>query len=197
MLGFRRRSYSLAAFVFVIASISGLAQMRQTTPATWKSAPVFDRGNVLFRPEGYRNWILVAPSAQRQSSDGGTSAIATPTYRVYINSLGYREYKKTGRFPDGTMMVWESVAREPATGLRPHRQSGPLVSVKDSSRFGGAWGFFDFTGLGGAYMPSATVLPESSGCQGCHRREAETDHVFTQSYPVMQSAHRARGSTYG
>jgi Cytochrome P460 len=198
MLGFWRRSYSLAAFaVFMIISISGLAQMRQTTPTTWRSAAVFDRGNMLFRPEGYRNWTLVAPSSRHQSSDVGTGATSTPSYRVYINPLGYREYEKTGRFPDGTLLVWEAVTREPDTAPRPHQQSSLLVSVKDGSRFGGGWGFFDFTGLGGAVIPKAQVLPESSGCQRCHRREAETDHVFTQFYPVLQSARRARGATYG
>jgi hypothetical protein len=201
MLGFWQRSYSLAAFaVFAIISISGLAQMRQTTPATWRSAAVFDRGNMLLRPEGYRDWTLVAPSSPRQSSDVGTGAISTPTYRVYINPLGYREYEKTGRFPDGTLMVWESVTREPDAarrGPQAHQQSGLLVSVKDSSRFEGGWGFFDFTGLGAAVMSRAQVLPESSGCRRCHRREAETDHVFTQFYPVLHSARRARDATYG
>ena len=139
MLGFWRRSYSLAAFaVFIIISISGLAQMRQTTPATWRSAAVFDRGNMLFRPEGYRNWAPVAPSSLHQSSDVGTGATSTPAYRVYINPLGYREDEKTGSFPDGTLLVWEAVTREPDTAPRPHQQSSLLVSVKDGSRFGEA-----------------------------------------------------------
>jgi hypothetical protein len=32
------------------------------------------------------------------------------------------------------------------------------------------------------------ALPESSGCRACHRQDAETDHVFTQFYPVLRSA---------
>jgi hypothetical protein len=198
MVGLRRRSYSLAAAaVLVLASISGLAQMRQTTPAMSKAAPVFDRGNVLVLPADYRNWTFVAPLSLRQSGDVGPGAIGAPGYRVYINPLGYREYEMAGRFPDGTTMVWESVTSEPGAGVRPHEQSGPLVSVKDSSRFEGGWGFFDFTGLGAAATPKAQLLPESSGCRGCHRRKAETDHVFTQFYPVLQSARRARSTTYG
>ena len=78
MLGFWRRSYSLAAFaVFVVISISGLAQMRQTTPATWRSAAVFDRGNMLLRPEDYRNWTSWHRRLRTNLATPGTGATST------------------------------------------------------------------------------------------------------------------------
>jgi hypothetical protein len=140
----------------------------------------------LVRPEGYRDWILVAPAA---------TATRTPSHsvsinRVYINPLGYREYEKTGRFPDGTQMVWRPVTGERAPMRHAHKDAALLVSVKDSTRFEGGWGFFDFTALDGTVMARAQALPESSGCGTCHRQDAETDHVFTQFYPVLQSARR-------
>jgi hypothetical protein len=61
------------------------------------------------------------------------------------------------------------------------------VSVKDSSRFDGGWGFYDFTQPGGQPRPEAAVLPQSAGCLSCHRDEAETDHVFTQFYPALRA----------
>jgi hypothetical protein len=192
MLGFGLRSYAFAAVgLLAIVSVSVLAHMRQTTPAT--SAAVFERGNTLVRPEGYRDWILVAPSSMPIRSGIGSAASAThtPTHRVYINPVGYREYEKTGRFPEGTLMIWEPVRGGPDMAPHPHNESALLVSVKDSTRFDGGWGFFNFTGIDGSVSARAQALPESNGCGTCHRQDAETDHVFTQFYPVFQSARRA------
>jgi hypothetical protein len=194
MLGFGRRSYAFAAVALVaIVSVSVLAQMQQTTPATRVSAAVFEGGNTLLRPEGYRDWILVASSSttHRSGVDPATTAIDTPAHKVYINPLGYRGYEKTGRFPEGTLMIWESVSRGPDTAPGPHKESRFLASVKDSTRFDEGWGFFDFTGVDGRVTARAQALPESRGCGTCHRRDAETDHVFTQFYPVLESARRA------
>jgi Cytochrome P460/Putative zinc-finger len=195
MLGFRRRSYALAAFALLaIVSVSVLAQMRHTAPTTQQAAAVFEGGDTLFRPEGYRDWIMVGPSATAHRSGvnhGAASTTGTAIPSVYIDPSGYREYAKTGSFPEGTVMVWESVSREPETADRPHKESPVLLaSVKDSTRFDGGWGFFDFTGLEGSTTSKAQAS-ESSGCRACHRRDAETDQVFTQFYPVLQSARRA------
>jgi hypothetical protein len=193
MLGFGLRSYAFAAVALLgIVSVSVLAQMRHTTPAMRASAAVFERGNALLRPEGYRDWILVAPSSMphRSGVDPAASALRTPTHRVYINPVGYREYEETGRFPEGTLMIWESVRGGPDTAPHPHKESALLASVKDSARFDGGWGFFDFTGLDGTVTARAQAVPESSGCGTCHRQDAETDHVFTQFYPVLQSGRR-------
>jgi hypothetical protein len=193
MLGFGLRSYALAAVALVgMVSVSVLAQMRQTAPAMSASAAVFERGNTLLRPEGYRDWILVAPftTSHRSGVDPDTRAVRTSSHRVYINPAGYREYEKTGKFPEGTLMIWESVRGGPDT-LHPHKESALLASVKDSTRFDGGWGFFDFTALDGAVTARAQAVPESRGCRTCHRQHAETEHVFTQFYPVLQSAGRA------
>jgi len=189
MLGFGLRSYACAVVgLLAIVSVSVLAHMRQTTPAT--SAAVFERGNTLVRPEGYRDWILVAPSSMPIRSGIGSAASAThtPTHRVYINPVGYREYEQTGRFSEGTLMIWESVSGGPDMAPHPHNESALLASVKDSTRFDGGWGFFNFTGIDGTVSARAQALPESSGCGTCHRQDAETDHVFTQFYPVLRSA---------
>jgi hypothetical protein len=99
-------------------------------------------------------------------------------------------YAKTGEFPEGTLMVWEARAELD----RPSRAGKPapvlLVSVKDSARFAEGWGFFDFTAPNGEVLSKAEAVPDSSGCRTCHQREAATDHVFTQFYPALQSAHR-------
>jgi hypothetical protein len=184
VLGSRPRSYALAAFALVsIVSVSVLAQMRHVIPGTAHSAAVFQGQNTLLRPEGYRDWILVG------RVDGPSG------HNVYMNPSGYHEYVKTGTFPEGTVLVWESVSANPAWMDHPHQKSSVLLaSVKDSTRFDGGWGFFDFTGFEGMVASEAQTLPESSGCRACHRQDAETDHVFTQFYPVLRAVARGRAT---
>jgi cytochrome P460 len=190
MLGFRRRPYALAAFaLFGVVSVSVLAQIRHSTPDAKQSTAVFEGRDTLLKPVGYRDWILVDQSAAANRAAEDHSTADAASHRVYINPASYREYAKTGRFPDGTLMVWESVNRDLETSDRPHKESSVLLaSVKDETRFDGGWGFFDFTALDGTVMSKAEALPESSGCRACHRQHGETDHVFTQFYPILRSA---------
>ena len=103
MLGVRWRAYAVAAFALLaIVSASMVAQMRHIAPDAAQSAAVFEDGTTLWRPEGYRDWILVGPSASpERSAVNHTRASASPAApaKVYINPAGYREYAKTGRFP--------------------------------------------------------------------------------------------------
>jgi hypothetical protein len=193
-LGSRRHSYAVAVFALIgIVSASLLAQMRHTMPDPIPPMAVFEGRDTLLRPEGYRDWIRVGPSDWSARSGGDHPAESlTATHSVYIDPSGYREYAKTGRFSEGTLLIWESLSRRSESTDHPHQGSALLLaSVKDSTRFNGGWGFFDFTGLEGAVTSRARALPESSGCGTCHRRDAETDHVFTQFYPVLHSARRA------
>ena len=172
-----RPSFGMAALLLLgILSVSMLAQMRPVTTAGVLSA------DTLLRPEGYRGWILVSGVGPVSLPDTGSTAAD----RVYINPSSYREYSKTGRFPDGTVLVWEPASpQQPRAGGGPHGTSSTfLVSVKDSAKFEGGWGFYDFSGA-----RTARALPESSGCRTCHRQSAANDHVFTRFSPGLLSLH--------
>ena len=97
---------------------------------------------------------------------------------VYVDPAGYRGYQQTGTFPEGTLMIWESARGRPDTAPSPHKDSALLASVRDSTRFAGGWGFFDFTALDGTVTARAQAVPESSGCGSCHRQDAATDHLL-------------------
>lgn len=166
MLGFRGQRYALAGFAIVaVVSASLLGQMRHSWQELNTTAAVFIGKDTLVCPAGYRQWIFAG------SSDGCDSR-----HNVYINPAAYREYVSTGKFPDGTVMVSEAAGSESAL----------QVSVKDSSRFDGGWGYFNFTDAQGKLK--AKALPEESGCRSCHQERAETDHVFTQYYPLLRLA---------
>jgi hypothetical protein len=132
-----RPSYGLAALLLLgMVSVTVLAQIRPSAHDTFPW------------PEGYRQWTQL-PSADR----------------VYINPPSYREYTKTGIFPEGTVFVWEAGPQREGA----HADASTLVSFKDAKVEGG-WAFFDFSGVGGAAPTKARALPESRGCRTCHRQ---------------------------
>jgi hypothetical protein len=106
----------------------------------------------LLLPEGYRHWTSVGD-------------------RVYVDPSSYQEFEKTGVFPEGTVLVWDAGSAGSVSRGNPHPTSSTLlVSIKDSSKFVGGWGFFDFSGGGRPPSAKAHVLPESKGCRSCHRQ---------------------------
>ncbi len=163
MLGLRSQRYAIAGFAFLaVVSVSLLGQIRYTQ----KIGPaVFVGKNTMLLPNGYREWVFVG------------------SRNVYINPAAYSEYMHSGKFPDGTVMVLEKSSAE--TKGDPHF-TGVEVSVKDSSRFDGGWGFYNFTDDNGKLKPQADELPQTARCLSCHRDKAATDHVFTQFYPVLK-----------
>jgi hypothetical protein len=178
-----------------IVSASVLAQMRQAPASDVKnSTAVFEATDPLLRPDDYREWILVSDDSERRPVEGeGVRVELTPARRVYINPEGYRAYMKTGVFSEGTVMIWESVRADADATRHPHPQSPALLaSVKDSTRFDGGWGFFDFTGQDGRVISKAQPNAESSRCRTCHLEEAETDSVFTQFYSALRSARQGQ-----
>jgi hypothetical protein len=115
-------------------------------------------------------------------------------HNVYITPNAYREFAKTGKFPEGTMLAMEMASadtkREPGLqGSYEKEFIGLEVSVKDSSRFESGWAYFNFSnGMGSSYKDKAEPFPTSAGCVACHKQNAETDNVFTQFYPVLRAA---------
>jgi hypothetical protein len=115
-------------------------------------------------------------------------------HNVYIKPEAYREFSKTGKFPEGTVLAMEMVSKE--TKKEPALQGsfesdflGLEIAVKDSARFQGGWAYYNFSnGMSASYRAKADPFPVSAGCVACHKQHAETDNVFTQFYPVLRAA---------
>jgi len=172
------------------------AQSRKPQPkATEKPAAVFEGQDTLLRPEGYREWVFVGSSTGLNYSPNpapSSSTSDTDFKNVYINPSSYREFIKTGKFPEGTVMVLEiaQAANKNEPGLQgafASRYVALEASVKDSKRFPGGWAYYGFTDRDGNLRAKAQPFPEAS-CLSCHQQKAATDRVFTQFYPVLNSA---------
>jgi len=175
-------------FAFIIAlSIASLGA-QQTT------GPVFEGKNTLLRPVNYREWVFVGSSrGLSYAANPDAGPMGEMYHNVYIKPEAYREFAKTGQFPEGTMLAMELVSsdtkKEP--GLQGSYEKdflGLEVSVKDSRRFEDGWAYFNFSnGRGSSYKDKAEPFPASAGCVSCHKQNAQTDNVFTQFYPVLRA----------
>jgi hypothetical protein len=160
-----------------------------------KPAAIFEGQDTMLRPEGYREWVFVGSSTglNYMSNPAPSSANSRADFKnVYINPTAYREFTRTGNFPEGTVMVLEiaSAAEKNEPGLQGSYGSQYVAleaSVKDSKRFPGGWTYFGFTGMDGKALAKANPFPDGS-CLSCHQKKAATDHVFTQFYPVLNAA---------
>jgi len=142
-LGLRNPRYAAVAFTVVaVVSVSLLGQMRHSALNGNRAAAAFGAENVLFCPADYREWVLFG-SCQGQQ-------------KVYINPAAYQEYTHAGTFPEDTVMV-----REASSGLE--------VIVKDSNRFEGRWGYYEFEENGGKLSRIAQASTQTAACIGCHR----------------------------
>jgi len=154
---------------------------------------VFEGKNTLIRPQGYREWIFVGSSlGLSYAQDPSQSRSPQLYHNVYMIPWAFREFSKTGKFPEGTMMVLELASAENKSepGLQGSYQkeyTGLEVSVKDSARFDGGWGYFNFTERPSGLKANAEPFPKNN-CWSCHDQKAATDHVFTQFYPVLRAA---------
>ena len=108
---------------------------------------------------------------------------------VFVNPSSYREFVKTGTWPDGTALVLENRGAvhggEHQASINKHglTQTNELmgleVHVKDASLPGG-WGFYAFDN-----EKSAKIIPQAASCYSCHQQHAAVDTTFVQFYPTL------------
>jgi hypothetical protein len=184
----KKVAFGITLIVFAVIAVA--AQQNQR-PA----APAFEANNTFLRPIDYREWIFVGSSRGLSYVQGTSGDNRNEMYHnVYIKPESYREFAKTGKFPEGTVLAMEMASsdskKEPSLqGTFEGEFIGLEVAVKDSKRFEAGWAYFNFSnGVGAAYKDKAQPFPTSAGCVACHKQNGATDNVFTQFYPVLRAA---------
>ena len=99
--------FALSFFVATIAT-AFTTQAEDSSPKTTAAAQWNDKDELL-QPVNYREWIFVGtPLTPNDMNDG--KAAFPEFHNVYIDPTSWAEYKKTGKFPEGTVMVKELVS---------------------------------------------------------------------------------------
>ncbi len=129
-------------------------------------------------PQGYRDWThvtssVIGPQSPAYEKSGGL-------HHFYANEKALEGYR-TGKFPDGSVLVDERNKAEETNGIaKTGDRLGVAVMVKDSQRYAetGGWGFEVFRGDN---SPNGVLNAQGRmGCFTCHERQKEQDLVFTK-----------------
>jgi hypothetical protein len=171
----RRPRYAVLCLMLVaIVSATVFLQLRPASANRDGTLALMTNSDTLRLSDSFREWVVIGTSTQ--FSHSGTAGLQN----VYMNPEAYQAYQRTGKFPEGTVLVLES----PAASSKGGKPS--LVASVKNPRLAGGWGYFQFTDTDQKTM-DAQALPETAGCLACHRDKGATDHVFTQFYPVLRS----------
>jgi cytochrome P460 len=159
--------------------------------AEWSTAPdsepAFTADGKLKYPEKYREWIYLSSGLDMSYSarDAG-SPDHSMFDNVFVEPSAYREFARTGTWPDGTQLALEVRAASGKGSINEHGkfQTDEVmrmeVHVKDLKRFQGGWAFFGFRDTGAARM-----IPTTEDCYSCHQQHAALDTTFVQFYPTL------------
>ena len=158
--------------------------------------PEYTESGDLILPKNFNEWVYVGSPLTPNALNGG-KANFPEFHNVYIEPGSYEIFKKTGQFPEGTILFKELQLTLPAEnpdgsrtepsgrGFFPGKLNGADVTVKDTKRYAesGGWGYYNFN----HHEPKAAtakLLPKSE-CAYCHIASAKKDDVWTQFYPLL------------
>jgi hypothetical protein len=197
------RRYVGTALVIAVLIGAGAAMFysRPSPPQARQSGAVFNPDGKMKLPTGYREWVFLGAPLTPNALNGGKTAFPE-FHNVYVEQKNFDAYQKSGKFPEGTVLVKELVLLQKPTYPDGSQQApsgrgyfegdfnGMDVSVKDSKRFAGTngWGYFTF---GHHALPYAQTATEGSReeCAGCHiANVAQTDMTYVQFYPILRGS---------
>jgi hypothetical protein len=195
-----RLSARAAAVVIVSSAVAVIAVFgspkHSNAQTSKRYLPEYTADGLLILPKNFHEWVYLGSPLTPNALNGGNAGF--PEYHnVYIEPGSYELYKKTGEFPEGTILFKElqlTLPGENADGSRtepsgrgyfPGKFNGADVTVKDSKRFAesNGWGYFNFNHHE-PKAPTATVKSKSE-CAFCHIASAKKDEVWTQFYPLL------------
>lgn len=182
----------------IIVLLAGVVAMALAIPVEAAQAAKYASSGELMMPKNYRQWVFIGAPVTPNEMNNGKAAFPE-FHHVYIDPASFATYKKTGKFPNGTVIVKELAgvgAKSSASGngYFPGDFIGIAATVKDAKRFAkepGNWAYFSFMGDDGKAMASAKAQA-AAACNACHQKNAAEDWVFTQHYPVLRAAKPAK-----
>lgn len=191
-----KRVMTALGISFVLAGSVALSSGEPESPF---SPHVDAKGNISF-PSGIRSegvhlgtWIVTSTAAAGPAP--AETSPGTGIHTVYTRPDALNAHAKTGKWPDGAMLImevrriqWDDLPTgHVMTGGEPVRW---LVMIRDAKgRFPGNphWG----DGWGWALFkpddPGKNVSSNySNDCRGCHETAKDTEWVFTRGYPAVR-----------
>ena len=180
-----------------VVLIAGATFANPDVSQTYKTL-VDGRGNISLPIEFRRSWSFLGTwsiaNADVELGSAASGHGAAGLHNVYVQPDAITAYRKTGEFPDGTVLIKEllkATTGSMTTGTVSWGQTveGWFVMVKDRhNRFpdnplwGNGWGWVLFN----AADPQKPVTTNyKTECNGCHIPARQTDWIYIEGYPVL------------
>ncbi len=190
---------------------------KQPSAVSQYTVPKYNDKGELKLPADFQTWIFVGANMgleyrdaaakeatpKKQSEKDGKKPVekhvkAGNFHYVYINPEAYEQYRKSGTFPEQTMLVldiYQPEQGEPnsivSEGLFPGKRKEIAVAVKNSTRPDGSktdWAYYDFP----PDQAAAQAFPNTA-CYDCHLEHADDDNVWAQFYPTLRKLRQDKG----
>jgi hypothetical protein len=150
--------------------------------------PKYASKAVLETPENYRDWYFVGSNLGISYSENASKDANFKN--IYIPRSAADSFKKTGTFPEKTMLVME--VYQPMKDASPAKQGqfegkfvGIEVAVKDKDAVAEGWAYYNFIGEKGQRLATAKAFGKQA-CWSCHNEHGAKDNVFVQFYPRLR-----------
>ena len=145
-------------------------------------------------PEHYREWVYLTSGFDMSYTANEQMPDHHMFDNVFVDPESYKNFVKTGTWPDKTMVVLEHRGAEGKGSIneKGNYQTGRMdveVHVKDEARVPGKWAFFGFD-----EGKTAKMIPTSASCYGCHASHGAVDTTFVQFYPTLLPIAHSRGT---
>ena len=147
-------------------------------------------------PEVFREWIQLGTPVTPNDQNKGEAAFPE-FHAVYVPQWAWAEFKKSGVWPDGTIMAKELILvgetqASSGKGYFEGEFHGLDVAVKDSKQSPNTpnnWAYYNFNHAKPPYAIDAAAQPKAN-CSSCHEANAgkDADYTFIKYYPKALAA---------
>jgi hypothetical protein len=187
----RYMSIRISMIILLFIIFVGGQQLGSQTKANPGGFDLVDRTGNIRRPQDYRDHYPTLGTFVVLDATAGDQM-----HNTYASPGTAEYYRKTGKYPDGTVLVKEVFGTDHArmTTGDAHWASGTkvwFVMIKDEKGrypgnplWGDGWGWALFK----SDAPDKQVATDyKKDCLGCHIPAKATDWVYIQGYPVLKS----------
>src|SRR5579863_2951173 len=157
-------------------------------------------GQVKF-PADYRQWVFLSSGVgMTYGPIGAANRMGPPMFdNVFVNPKSYREFLKTGHWPDKTMFVLEVRTSESHASINKdgHFQTdimGIEAEVKDRSAKTGEWTFYGFGDVKDPATAVGKAIGRDASCYTCHGKNTAVENTFVQFYPILYDVAQKKGT---
>src|SRR5258705_2906820 len=181
-------SFRIAIFLLTLLILAGYQQVKPQTGDGYNGWALVDKAGNIRKPNDFRDHYQAL----------GTYMVLDPKgdqmHYTYASPGTAENYRKTGKFADGTVLVKEVFASDHAqlTTGDAHWATGTkvwFVMIKDEKGrypgnplWGDGWGW----ALYKSDAPDKQVATDyKKDCLGCHVPAKATDWIYVQGYPVL------------